>query len=75
MKDQYMDAAGRVLFFKNHRDGVVRKMVITLIPTLAAYDTQTFVEHYLHHSMAHLLSQLEKPAERSYGERMSDSGR
>jgi len=48
-------------------DGLVRKMVITLIPTLAAYDTQTFSEHYLHKSMAHLLTQLEKPNERSFG--------
>lgn len=42
-------------------------MVITLIPTLAAYDTQTFSEHYLHKSMGHLLTQLEKPNERSFG--------
>ena len=53
--------------FKSHRDAQVRKMVITLIPTLAVYDTQTFSEHHLHKAMAHLLTQLEKPAERSVG--------
>lgn len=42
-------------------------MVITMIPSLAAYDTQTFAEHFLHKSMAHLQSQLDKPQERTYG--------
>jgi FKBP12-rapamycin complex-associated protein len=42
-------------------------MVITMIPSLAAYDPQTFAEHFLHKSMGHLLSQLDKPPERSYG--------
>lgn len=38
-----------------------------MIPSLAAYDTQTFTEHFLHKAMGHLLTQLEKPAERNYG--------
>jgi hypothetical protein len=42
-------------------------MVITMIPSLAVYDTQTFTEHFLHKAMGHLLTQLEKPAERNYG--------
>ncbi|KAI0078720.1 phosphatidylinositol 3-kinase [Panus rudis PR-1116 ss-1] len=67
MKENFLDAAERILNFKTHRDSHVRKMVITLIPTLAVYDTQTFSEHYLHKAMGHLLTQLEKPAERSVG--------
>ncbi|EIN09563.1 FAT-domain-containing protein [Punctularia strigosozonata HHB-11173 SS5] len=67
MKDHYVDTAERIMTFKNHRDIVVRKMVITLIPTLAAYDAQTFVERHLHHAVAHLLAQLEKPQERNFG--------
>jgi FKBP12-rapamycin complex-associated protein len=43
-------------------------MVITMIPTLAVYDTQTFSEHHLHKAMGHLLTQLEKPNERSVGQ-------
>ncbi|KAL4065913.1 phosphatidylinositol 3-kinase [Scleroderma citrinum] len=66
MREAFLDTAEQILRFKSHRDGLVRKMVITLIPTLAAYDTQTFSEHYLHKSMAHLLTQLEKPNERSF---------
>ncbi|THH30677.1 hypothetical protein EUX98_g3507 [Antrodiella citrinella] len=65
MKENFLDAAEQLLVFKAHRDSNVRKMVITLIPTLAVYDTQTFSEHYLHKAMGHLLSQLEKPTERS----------
>ena len=67
MKENFLDAAEQILNFKTHRDSYVRKMVITLIPTLAVYDTQTFSEHHLHKAMAHLLTQLEKSAERSVG--------
>lgn len=67
MRESFLDTAEQILRFKSHRDSLVRKMVITLIPTLAAYDTQTFSEHYLHKSMSHLLTQLEKPNERSFG--------
>lgn len=65
MKENFLDAAEQILSFKTHRDLLVRKMVITLIPTLAVYDNSTFSEHFLHKAIAHLLSQLEKPAERS----------
>lgn len=67
MKENFLDTAEQILRFKAHRDLLVRKMVITIIPTLAAYDTQTFTEHFLHKAMAHLLTQLDKPNERSWG--------
>jgi serine/threonine-protein kinase mTOR len=67
MKEDFLDSAEQILSFRQHRDGLVRRMVITLIPTLAVYDTQTFSEHYLHKAMGHLLTQLEKPNERSFG--------
>ncbi|KAH9940814.1 atypical/PIKK/FRAP protein kinase [Epithele typhae] len=65
MKETFLDASEQILSFKTHREPVVRKMVITLIPTLAVYDTQTFSEHFLHKAMPHLLVQLEKSNERS----------
>lgn len=68
MKENFLDTADQILRFRSHRDLLVRKMVITMIPSLAAYDTQTFTEHFLHKAMAHLLTQLEKPNERSYGQ-------
>ncbi|KZT27933.1 phosphatidylinositol 3-kinase [Neolentinus lepideus HHB14362 ss-1] len=66
MKETFLDTAEHILKFRSHRDPLVRKMVITLIPTLALYDTQTFCEHFLHKAMAHLLTQLEKSNERSF---------
>jgi FKBP12-rapamycin complex-associated protein len=68
MKENFTDSAENILRFKTHRDNLVRKMVITLIPVLAQYDTQTFTEHFLHKAMGHLLQQLEKSNERHYGE-------
>ncbi|KZV74520.1 atypical/PIKK/FRAP protein kinase [Peniophora sp. CONT] len=65
MRETFLDTGEQILRFKTARDALVRKMVITLIPTLATYDTQTFAEHFLHHAMAHLLTQLDKPPERA----------
>lgn len=67
MKETFLDTAEQILRFKSDRDSLVRRMVITLIPTLAAYDTQTFSEHFLHKAMAHLLTQLSERSERSFG--------
>lgn len=67
MRENYLDIAEQILRFKMHRDPLIRKMVITMIPSLAAYDTQTFTEHFLHKAMGHLLTQLEKSNERNYG--------
>jgi len=67
MRENYLDIADQVLRFKSHKDPLIRKMVITMIPSLAAYDTQTFTEHFLHKAMGHLLTQLEKTQERNYG--------
>ncbi|KAG5650773.1 hypothetical protein H0H81_011098 [Sphagnurus paluster] len=66
MRENFIDTADQILSFKSHRDVLVRKMVITMIPSLAAYDTQTFTENFLHKAMAHLLAQLEKSNERAF---------
>ncbi|KAI0032654.1 atypical/PIKK/FRAP protein kinase [Vararia minispora EC-137] len=65
MRENFLDTGEQILRFKTSRDPLIRKMVITLIPTLATYDTATFSEHFLHHAMAHLLTQLDKPQERA----------
>jgi hypothetical protein len=67
MKDGFPDAADNILRFRTHRDSLVRKLVLTLIPSLAAYDTATFIEYHLRISMVHLLSLLEKPMDRQTG--------
>ncbi|KAI0064021.1 atypical/PIKK/FRAP protein kinase [Artomyces pyxidatus] len=66
MKETFVDTAEQILRFRTSRDALVRKMVITLIPTLAVYDTQTFSEHFLHKAMGHLLMHLDKSTERSF---------
>ncbi|KAG6820409.1 hypothetical protein H0H93_000916 [Arthromyces matolae] len=66
MRETFLDTAEQILRFRSHRDLLVRKMVITMIPSVAAYDTQTFTEHFLHKAMAHLLTAVEKPNERTF---------
>ncbi|KAI0046207.1 atypical/PIKK/FRAP protein kinase [Auriscalpium vulgare] len=66
MKENFIETAEQILKFRTSRDALVRKMVITLIPTLAVYDTQTFSEHFLHKAMGHLLMHLDKSSERSF---------
>ncbi|KAG6845015.1 hypothetical protein H0H87_001536 [Tephrocybe sp. NHM501043] len=68
MRETFLDTAEQILRFKSHRDLLVRKMVITMVPSLAAYDTQTFTEHFLHKAMAHLLTAVEKPNERTFAD-------
>ena len=62
-----MDTAESILRSGTSRDPFVRKMAITLIPTLAVYDTQTFSEHILHEAMGHLLTLLGKSNDREFG--------
>lgn len=67
MKEAYEETAETILRLRSHRDPLVRRTVIGLIPTLAVYDTQTFSERFMHKAMGHLLEQLQKPSERSSG--------
>jgi FKBP12-rapamycin complex-associated protein len=41
---------------------------MALIPSLAAYDTETFSDLYLKKAMAYLSNALEKPNDRHMGE-------
>ena len=41
-------------------------MVVTLIPTLAVYDTQTFSGHFLHKAIGHLSTLLGKSNDRAF---------
>lgn len=61
MKLHFVDAAEAILSFREHKDALIRRTVIHLIPTMASYDTQSFTESVLHKAMSHLLAQLKKP--------------
>lgn len=64
MKDHYRNACELILRFKDHKEPLIRRTVITLIPAMGTYDQQAFQELFLHRSMAHLQHQLSKPGER-----------
>lgn len=69
MSDLYADVCDQILHYKDHRDPLVRRAVIELIPTLASYNTPMFQAHYLHQAMLFLLSQLKKDrGDRTTGE-------
>ncbi|EWC44191.1 phosphatidylinositol 3-kinase tor2 [Drechslerella stenobrocha 248] len=65
MHDRYRDVCELVLKYKDHRDILIRKSVVTLIPILAAYNPDEFVSSYLHRCMMHLQSQLKKERDRN----------
>lgn len=67
MRDSFQETVDTIFKFKGHRDTLIRRTVIALIPTFALYDNQSFSEHFLHKAMSHLLSQLDKPSERTIG--------
>lgn len=67
MRDVVSGTAEQILGFRSHRDILIRKLVMTLIPSLAAYDTQTFSDLYLKKAMGHLSSALDKPNDRNMG--------
>lgn len=60
-----MKTCDTVFQYRDHRDGLVRRAVISLIPDLAAYNPAEFASAYLHRSMVHILNQLRKDKERS----------
>ncbi|ORX99768.1 PtdIns-3-kinase tor2 [Basidiobolus meristosporus CBS 931.73] len=60
MHERYNEVGDNVLRFKDHRDILIRKTVLSLIPALAKYNPVEFSDSYLHKSMNHLLGQLRK---------------
>ncbi|KAI9000239.1 armadillo-type protein [Gaertneriomyces semiglobifer] len=63
--EKYRTLCESVLKYKDHRDGLVRRTVILMIPVLAQFDPADFVTAYLNGCMAYLLSQLKKDRDRS----------
>lgn len=64
MREYYRNACELILKFKDNREPLIRRTVITLIPAMATYDQNEFRSAFLHRSMAHLQQQLSKPGER-----------
>ena len=65
MHEHYREACDVALQLKNHRDIKIRGEVVLIIPILASYAPQDFVQLYIHKFMVYLLGQLKKDKERN----------
>ncbi|KAI9793200.1 MAG: phosphatidylinositol kinase- protein kinase tor1 [Peltula sp. TS41687] len=65
MNDHYHDACDIVYRYKDHRDPLIRRQIVGLIPVLASYTPLDFAKDYLHKFMMHLLGQLKKDKDRN----------
>ncbi|GAA5848144.1 hypothetical protein JCM3766R1_000463 [Sporobolomyces carnicolor] len=65
MHERYAEVCDQILSFKDHRDPLVRRAVVELIPTLASYNHADFAAHYLHKTMLYLLGQLKNNRDRT----------
>jgi FKBP12-rapamycin complex-associated protein len=71
MRETFVEVGHHVMGLRLHKDPLVRRTVVILIPTLASFDKSLFVECFLHTAAPHLISILEKPQDRSSGSPMS----
>lgn len=67
MTDNYQKVCDSTLDRMNHRDHLIRKTVVSMIPTLAAFDPDTFAHEYLNRCMQHLLGLLRKDRDKRDG--------
>jgi FKBP12-rapamycin complex-associated protein len=67
MLARYREVCDTVLRFRDSKEKLVRRAVITLIPRLAAFAPERFVKSYLKQACEYLLSVLSVPAERGAG--------
>ena len=67
MLARYREVCDTVLKFRDSKEKLVRRAVITLLPRLAAFAPERFVKSYLKQATEHLLSVLVVPPERGAG--------
>ncbi|KKF92485.1 Phosphatidylinositol 3-kinase tor2 [Ceratocystis platani] len=65
MQSHYHEACDTVFKHKDHRDPVIRKTIVALIPDLARYNPTDFSSNYLHKFMVYLSGMLKKDKERN----------
>ncbi|KAJ3373228.1 phosphatidylinositol kinase- protein kinase tor1 [Kappamyces sp. JEL0680] len=63
---RYADICEIVLRYKEHKDALIRKTVMVMIPDLANLDVQEFVAQFFPLCISYLLSQLKKEKERQF---------
>ncbi|KAJ1306989.1 hypothetical protein OPQ81_007969 [Rhizoctonia solani] len=61
LHDSYQEASGNILALRQHRDGMVRRSCIAILPDLAAYDSDSFTSQHMRGVITHLLAVTVKP--------------
>ncbi|KIY91702.1 FKBP12-rapamycin complex-associated protein [Monoraphidium neglectum] len=61
---RYREVVETVLRFKDSKEKLIRRAVISLLPRLAAFAPERFAQDYLSKCISHLLSVLRHPSER-----------
>ncbi|KAF2153226.1 TOR1 phosphatidylinositol 3-kinase [Myriangium duriaei CBS 260.36] len=51
---RYRDACDKIFNYKDHREPLIRREVVTTIPIMAAYNPKEFCTYYIHRSMLYL---------------------
>lgn len=64
LKERYTDICKTILRYKDNRDKVIRKTVITLYPIMAQFSPEKFISTCLEEVVGHLLNLLKKDIER-----------
>jgi len=67
MLARYREVCETVLRFRDSKEKLIRRAVITLLPRLAAFAPERFVQTYLKQATDHLLTVLAVPSERGAG--------
>jgi FKBP12-rapamycin complex-associated protein len=67
MLARYREVCDTVLRFRDSKEKLIRRAVITLVPRLAAFAPERFVKSYLKQATEYLLAVLAVPAERGAG--------
>ncbi|KAG9962099.1 TOR1 phosphatidylinositol 3-kinase, partial [Aureobasidium melanogenum] len=62
---RYKEACERILSYREHRDPLIRREVVYIIPILARYAPKEFCNGYIHRSMSHLQGLLKSPKDRN----------
>jgi FKBP12-rapamycin complex-associated protein len=65
MHDHYQEVCEIVFRHKDHREPIIRRTVVLLIPELANYSPTDFAQSYLHKFMVFLSGMLKKEKERN----------
>ncbi|KAJ9649752.1 phosphatidylinositol kinase- protein kinase tor1 [Coniosporium tulheliwenetii] len=61
---RYKESCDIALRYKDHRDGLIRREVVNLMPVIAAYAPQSFASSYIHMYIMHLQGLVKRDKDR-----------